>query len=80
MGEHADDALNACIEQWAEDSLAIDEQLSCTNSELVDFTAGARLPLIVGIRRHYEKYGSLSRKQRYCLARWIVEHDDPDQP
>ena len=75
MGDHADDALDECIEDWAHETVEIQNQLRVTSGELVAFTAGARLPLIIGIRKHYEKYGTLSPRQRWCLARWVVEHD-----
>ena len=32
--------------------------------------------LIIGIRNYYAKYKKLSQKQKYCLAKWIVENSE----
>lgn len=32
--------------------------------------------LIIGIRNYYAKYKKLSQKQKFCLAKWIVENSE----
>lgn len=43
------------------------------NDKLFLLTEDSNDDLIVGIRDYYEKYNKLSKKQRFCLARWICE-------
>lgn len=45
-------------------------------ADLVKATSRARDEKIKGIRRYYAEHGKLSEKQRWCLAFWLMEHDE----
>ncbi len=78
MGEMADYYAGLAMEQQAEFNGMISDELKKTNEQLVTETQASKHSLIVGIREYYEKNKQLSKKQRYCLAKWIIEHDDED--
>lgn len=51
---------------------SIEDYLSLTDDELKEFTARARLPKIMSIRKVTYP---LTEKQRYCLAAYLYERD-----
>ena len=46
---------------------------SNNNDKLFLLTDDSDDELVMGIRDYYEKYKTLSKKQRYCLARFICQ-------
>lgn len=71
MGDLADWAFDEAIRQEAEFDQDLDAWLEETDAVLRRETAAARSEKIKGIRSWPRP---LSEKQRYCLARWIVEN------
>jgi len=74
MGEMADYYADLAMQQQWEfdeevaDVLKKDEEFLFTNTD------DAEDDLVRGIREYYVKYKKLSKKQKFCLARWIVEN------
>ena len=74
MGEIAEMYYEIALEQMYEVQNEISEILDRNdNDKLFLLTDKSNDDLVIGIREYYEKYNKLSKKQRYCLARWICE-------
>ena len=74
MGEMAEMYYEMALEQMYEVQNEISEILeSSDNDKLFLLTDDSKDELVIGIREYYEKYNRFSKKQRYCLARWICE-------
>jgi hypothetical protein len=76
MGEMADYYADLAIQQLCEFEGLIKEELLKSNEELFLLTQKAKDELTIGIRNYFDKHKKLSEKQRYCLARWIVEESE----
>ena len=73
MGEMADYYADLAMQQQWEFDQEVAEVILKGDDFLVSKTDGAKDDLIRGIRNYYSKNKKLSKKQKYCLARWIVE-------
>jgi len=74
MGDMAEMYYEMALEQMYEVQNEISEILDRNgNDKLFLLTDDSDDELVIGIREYYEKYKTLSKKQRYCLARWICE-------
>ena len=74
MGYIADLHYDMALQQMHEVNSAIETTLEKNDDyKLFLLTDDSDDELIIGIREYYEKYKTLSKKQRYCLARWICE-------
>lgn len=74
MADIAEMYYEIALEQMYEVQNEIGEILDRNdNDKLFLLTEDSDDDLIVGIRDYYEKYNKLSKKQRFCLARWINE-------
>tara|TARA_R100000781_G_C4006213_1_gene102055 strand:+ start:81 stop:311 length:231 start_codon:yes stop_codon:yes gene_type:complete len=74
MGEIADMCYDMALEQMCEVQKEIIEILKSNNNDkLFLLTDDSDDELVMGIRDYYEKYKTLSKKQRYCLARFICQ-------
>jgi hypothetical protein len=76
MGDMADYYADLAMEQHYEFECLIKEELTKSNEELFLLTKKAKDDLTIGIRNYFENNKKLSEKQRYCLARWIVEESE----
>ena len=63
----------AMQQQWEFDNEVADI-LKKDEEFLFSNTDDAEDDLVRGIREYYVKYKKLSEKQKFCLARWIVEN------
>lgn len=75
MGEFADMAYEQAEYEQLQWDFIIGELLERTNEQLIKDSSLSRLPLICGIRKYWKQHKKLSKKQRYCLARWIAEDE-----
>ena len=74
MGDMAEIHYEMALEQMYEVQNEISEILDRNdNDKLFLLTDDSDDELVIGIREYYEKYKTLSKKQRYCLARWVCE-------
>ncbi len=74
MGDMADMYYEMALEQMYEVQNEISEILEKNdNYKLFLLTDDSDDDLVIGIREYYDKYKKLSKKQRYCLARWLCE-------
>jgi len=74
MGDMAEMYYEMALEQMYEVQNEISEILDRNdNDKLFLLTDDSDDELVIGIREYYDKYKTLSKKQRYCLARWICE-------
>ena len=76
MGDMADYYADLAMEQHYEFEGLIKNELLKSNEELFLLTKKAKDELTINIRNYFDKYKKLSEKQRYCLARWIVEESE----
>lgn len=75
MGYIADLHYDIAIQQMHEVNEKIQAILDKKdNDELFLLTNDSNDDLVIGIREYYHKYKKLSKKQRYCLARWILNN------
>lgn len=72
----ADYYADLAMEQYYEFECLIKEELLKSNEELFLLTQKAKDELTINIRNYFDKYKKLSEKQRYCLARWVVEESE----
>jgi hypothetical protein len=75
MGDIADYYADLAMDAYYEFNYSIKEESLKSDEELYLYTKKAKDELTIGIRNHFDKYKKLSEKQRYCLARWIVERN-----
>lgn len=74
MGDMAEMYCEMALEQMYEVQNKISEILDRNdNDKLFLLTDDSDDELVIGIREYYVKYKTLSKKQRYCLARWVCE-------
>ena len=74
MGDIADLHYDMALQQMHEVNNEIVTILERNDdSKLFLLTDDSDDELVIGIREYYEKYKTLSKKQRYCLARWLCE-------
>ncbi|MBX3045115.1 MAG: hypothetical protein KIT33_15125 [Candidatus Kapabacteria bacterium] len=74
MGEMADYYADLAMQQQWEFDEEVADVLKKDEEFLFSNTDDAEDNLIKGIREYYIKYKKLSKKQKFCLARWIVEN------
>lgn len=74
MGEMADYYADLAIQQQWDFDEKVADVLKKDEEFLFSNTDDAEDDLVRGIREYYLKYRKLSKKQKFCLARWIVEN------
>jgi len=74
MGEMADYYADLAMQQQWEFDEEVADVLKKDEEFLFSNTDDAEDDLVRGIREYYVKYKKLSKKQKFCLARWIVEN------
>lgn len=74
MGEMADYYADLAMQQQGEFDEEVADVLKKDEEFLFSNTDDAEDDLVRGIREYYVKYKKLSKKQKFCLARWIVEN------
>lgn len=73
MGEIADYYADLAMQQQCEFEDEVADVLKKDEEFLFSNTDDAEDDLIKGIREYYIKHKKMSDKQKFCLARWIVE-------
>ena len=74
MGNMAEMHYEMALEQMYEVQNEISEILDRNDDDkLCLLVEDSNDDLIIGIREYYEKYNKLSKKQRYCLAKFVCE-------
>jgi sulfur relay (sulfurtransferase) DsrC/TusE family protein len=75
MGEMAEYYADLAMQQQAEFDEDVADVLKNSDDYLFLETSLSDSVLIKDIRDYYTRYKKLSEKQKYCLARWIVENE-----
>ncbi len=76
MGEMADYYADLALQQQWEFDEEVAVVLKKNEESLFLETKDSENELIIGIRNYYAKYKKLSQKQKFCLAKWIVENSE----
>ena len=76
MGEMADIYYEMAFEQYVDVQNSIHIILNeKSNLELIEEVKKSKDDLVNGIKDYFNKKNILSEKQRYCLAKWIIENN-----